>query len=217
MLGYISKDYAKKEQEPEKKEANAETPTTTNTEEPQKPDEQQTETISNKVLKDTSINYNSEEIIPESNVDGYFVWVPRYKYQIFNLGNYTPTRTDYSFKGWSTNSSATTGSTSSVTINAAITYYAIWKQIFTVTWNLQGGNINGDTSNKTESVESGSTVSFTKYTPVKTGYTFNGWATSSAATSGSTTGNSTAITADTTFYATWKSAILTPILLILAE
>ena len=87
----------------------------------------------------------------------------------------------------------------------------------TVTWDLQGGNINGDTSNKTESVSYNSTVSFTKYTPVKTGYTFNGWATSSAATSGSTTGNSAAITADTTFYATWKSATLTPILLILAE
>ena len=89
--------------------------------------------------------------------------------------------------------------------------------LHTVTWDLQGGNISGDTSNKAESVESGSTVSFTKYTPVKTGYTFNGWATSSAATSGSTTGNSAAITADTTFYATWKSATLTPILLILAD
>ena len=89
--------------------------------------------------------------------------------------------------------------------------------LHTVTWDLQGGNISGDTSNKAESVESGSTVSFTKYTPVKTGYTFNGWATSSTATSGSTTGNSAAITADTTFYATWKSATLTPILLILAD
>ena len=88
--------------------------------------------------------------------------------------------------------------------------------IHTVTWNLQGGNINGDTSNKAESVESGSTVSFTKYTPVKIGYTFNGWATSSAATSGSTSGSSSPITADTTFYATWKSATLTPILLVLA-
>lgn len=135
----------------------------------------------------------------------------------FNLGSFVPTYTNYNFKGWSTNSSATTGSTSSVTINTAITYYAIWKQIFTVTWNLNGGNIGGVTTNKTESVESGSTVSFTKYTPVKTGYTFNGWATSSTATSGSTTGNSAAITADTTFYATWKSAKLTPILLILAE
>ena len=122
----------------------------------------------------------------------------------FNLGSFVPTYTNYNFKGWSTNSSATTGSTSSVTINSSIIYYALWQQLFTVTWNLQGGNINGDTTNKTESVESGSTVSFTKYTPVKTGYTFNGWATSSAAASGSTTGNSAAITTDTTFYATWK-------------
>lgn len=134
----------------------------------------------------------------------------------FNLENYTPIRTGYNFKGWG---DAPSGNYvgGSVTINSSITYYALWQQLFTVTWNLNGGNINGDTTNKTESVESGSTVSFTKYTPVKTGYTFNGWATSSTATSGSTTGNSAAITADTTFYATWKSATLTPILLILAE
>ena len=87
----------------------------------------------------------------------------------------------------------------------------------TVTWNLNGGNISGDTSNKTESVEYGKNVSFTKYTPVKTGYTFNGWATSSTATSGNTSGSSSPITADTTFYATWKSATLTPILLVLAD
>ena len=134
----------------------------------------------------------------------------------FNLENYRPTRTDYSFKGWS-NSPGGAYVGGSVTINSSIIYYALWQQLFTVTWNLQGGNINGDTTNKTESVESGTTVSFTKYTPVKTGYTFNGWATSSTATSGSKTGNSAAITADTTFYATWKSATLTPILLILAE
>ena len=40
-------------------------------------------------LKDKSISYTDEEIIPEGNIDGYFVWIPRYKYQIFNLGNYT--------------------------------------------------------------------------------------------------------------------------------
>ena len=134
----------------------------------------------------------------------------------FNLENYRPTRTDYSFKGWS-NSPGGAYVGGSVTINSSIIYYALWQQLFTVTWNLQGGNIGGVTTNKTESVESGTTVSFTKYTPVKTGYTFNGWATSSTATSGSTTGKSAAITADTTFYATWKSATLTPILLILAE
>lgn len=134
---------------------------------------------------------------------------------IFNLGNYNPTRTGYSFKGWGAAPSGNYVGISA-TINSSITYYALWQQRWTVTWNLQGGNINGDTSNKTETVPDKSTVSFTKYTPVKTGYTFNGWATSSAATSGSTTGNSAAITADTTFYATWKSATLTPILLVLA-
>lgn len=134
---------------------------------------------------------------------------------IFNLGNYNPTRTGYSFKGWG---AAPSGNYvgSSATINSSITYYALWQQRWTVTWNLQGGNINGDTSNKTETVPDKSTVSFTKYTPVKTGYTFNGWATSSTATSGNTSGNSSPITADTTFYATWKSATLTPILLVLA-
>lgn len=133
---------------------------------------------------------------------------------IFNLGNYHPTRTGYQLKGWG---STPTGNQvgSGVTITAAITYYALWIQLFTVTWNLNGGNIGGDTSNKTESVKSGSTVSFTKYTPTKTGYTFVGWSTNSSATSGSTSGTAT-ITANTTYYAIWKSATLTPILLVLA-
>lgn len=133
---------------------------------------------------------------------------------IFNLGNYHPTRTGYQLKGWG---STPTGNWvgSGVTITAAITYYALWIQLFTVTWNLNGGNIGGDTSNKTESVKSGSTVSFTKYTPTKTGYTFVGWSTNSSATSGSTSGTAT-ITANTTYYAIWKSATLTPILLVLA-
>lgn len=123
----------------------------------------------------------------------------------FNLGSFVPTHTNYNFKGWSTNSSATTGSTSSVTINAAITYYAIWKQLFTVTWNLNGGNIGGVTSNKTESVESGSTVSFTKYTPVKTNSAFQGWSDLSTAQTGSLSGNSPAIFNNTTYYAIWAS------------
>ena len=30
----------------------------------------------------------AEEIIPESNIESYFVWIPRYRYKIFNNGNY---------------------------------------------------------------------------------------------------------------------------------
>lgn len=134
-----------------------------------------------------------------------------------NLGSYTPTRSGYNFKGWAETSSATSGSTSTVTIKTATPYYAAWKQVFTVTWNLNGGTYNSSTTNPTQSVESGSTVSFSTYTPTKSGYTFQGWAESNSATSGSTSGNSAAITSNKTFYAIWKSAALTPILLILAS
>ena len=41
------------------------------------------------VLKDASVKYANNETIPESNIESYFVWIPRYKYKIFNLGNYT--------------------------------------------------------------------------------------------------------------------------------
>ena len=41
------------------------------------------------ILKDEKKVYSNEEIIPESNIESYFVWIPRYKYQIFDEGNYT--------------------------------------------------------------------------------------------------------------------------------
>lgn len=45
----------------------------------------------------------------------------------FNIGSYVPTRNNYIFNGWSTSSIATYGSTSTVTINSSVTYYATWK------------------------------------------------------------------------------------------
>ncbi len=41
------------------------------------------------VLLDKSINYTDGEIIPEENIESYFVWIPRYKYKIFNDTVYT--------------------------------------------------------------------------------------------------------------------------------
>ncbi len=41
------------------------------------------------ILKDESITYNNRETIPEDNIESYFVWIPRFKYQIFDDGNYT--------------------------------------------------------------------------------------------------------------------------------
>jgi len=41
------------------------------------------------ILNDASIVYADGETIPESNIESYFVWIPRYKYKIFNDGNYS--------------------------------------------------------------------------------------------------------------------------------
>ncbi len=41
------------------------------------------------VLLDKSVNYADNEIIPEENIESYFVWIPRYKYKVFNDTVYT--------------------------------------------------------------------------------------------------------------------------------
>ena len=41
------------------------------------------------ILEDESITYEDYEEIPESNIESYFVWIPRYKYQLFDLGEYS--------------------------------------------------------------------------------------------------------------------------------
>ena len=40
------------------------------------------------ILNDENVSYNNGETIPESNIESYFVWIPRFKYQIFNDGKY---------------------------------------------------------------------------------------------------------------------------------
>ncbi len=38
------------------------------------------------ILKDESIAYSNNQTIPEENIESYFVWIPKYSYEIFNLG-----------------------------------------------------------------------------------------------------------------------------------
>ena len=40
------------------------------------------------ILNDESVSYSNEEIIPESNIESYFVWIPKYRYQLWDLGEY---------------------------------------------------------------------------------------------------------------------------------
>jgi len=41
------------------------------------------------ILMDKMQSYNVGDTISESNIESYFVWIPRYKYKIFDEGNYT--------------------------------------------------------------------------------------------------------------------------------
>lgn len=118
-----------------------------------------------------------------------------------------PSRSGYTFKGWSTSSSATSASYSaggSFTTNANTTLYAVWQAdpiTYTVSYKANGGS--GAPSSQTKTHNVALTLSSTK--PTRSGYTFLGWSTSSMATSptyyagGSYTANSSA-----TLYAVWS-------------
>ncbi len=41
------------------------------------------------VLKDENKKYENDEVIPESDIESYFVWIPKYKYQLFNIEEYS--------------------------------------------------------------------------------------------------------------------------------
>jgi len=41
------------------------------------------------ILMDKTITYHEGDTIPEENIESYFVWIPRYKYKIFDEGTYT--------------------------------------------------------------------------------------------------------------------------------
>ena len=121
------------------------------------------------------------------------------------LSTTKPTRTGYSFLGWATSASATSATYSaggSYTSNSATTLYAVWKiNTYTVSYNANGGS--GAPSAQTKTYGTALTLSSTK--PTRTGYTFQGWATSSSATSASySAGGSYTSNSGATLYAVWK-------------
>ena len=121
------------------------------------------------------------------------------------LSTAKPTRTGYTFLGWSTNKSATTATYQpggSFTTNANTTLYAIWKaNTYTITYNANGGSGAPAAQTKTHDVTL--TLSTTK--PTRTGYTFLGWSTNKSATTATyQPGGSFTTNANTTLYAIWK-------------
>ena len=124
------------------------------------------------------------------------------------LRSNTPTRSEYTFKGWSTSSSATSASYSaggSFTTNANTTLYAVWQKnaatTYTVSYNANGGTGAPSSQTKTHNV----TLTLRTTTPTRSGYSFLGWSTISTATSPTYyAGGSYTANASATLYAVWS-------------
>jgi len=75
---------------------------------------------------------------------------------------------------------------------------------FTVTFNLDGGNIDGETANVQRTVNSGETVASMPANPSKADNAFGGWYTQQNG-AGTPFDSSTTVTADITVYAKWSA------------
>ena len=127
------------------------------------------------------------------------------------LSSTKPTKTGYTFKGWSTSSSATSATWSAggkYTRNESSTLYAVWQaNTYTIKYNANGGTRTPSNQTKTHN----KTLILSSTKPTRTNYNFEGWSTSSTATSakypagGSYTDNKAA-----TLYAVWTLAYTKP-------
>jgi len=123
----------------------------------------------------------------------------------YNLSSTQPTRTGYTFLGWSTDSTATTATYqpgASVTISGNLALYAVWQiNSYTVSFDANGGEGAPDAVTKTY----GTTLVLPGTAPTRTGYDFLGWSTDSEATTATYRpgGNYTA-NADAILYAVWR-------------
>lgn len=121
-----------------------------------------------------------------------------------------PSRTNYTFQGWSTSSSATSGYSagSSVSVSGSTTFYAIWKRnTITITYNANGGS--GGPGSQTVNTNSSFNINGSNY-PTRSNYIFKGWSTSSTAKTATykkgTTPSISTGTSNITYYAVWWPA-----------
>lgn len=131
--------------------------------------------------------------------------------ETLTLSSTKPTRTNYTFIGWSTSSNATSATWSAggaYANNSGATLYAVWlpnPTTCTLSYNANGGS--GAPSSQTHVQNTTSKIS--SAIPTRTNYAFIGWSTSSSATSGTYlpdgqyTNNSFTKGSTITLYAVW--------------
>jgi len=135
----------------------------------------------------------------------------KWKGQTLKLSTTKPTRTGYSFLGWSTSSSATSATYSAggnYTSDSAATLYAVWKaNTYSVSYNANGGSGAPGSQTKTY----GQTLKLSSTVPTRKNYTFKGWGTSASATTVSyAAGANYTANAAITLYAIWEVSYVKP-------
>lgn len=124
-----------------------------------------------------------------------------------------PTRSGYTFLGWSTWSGATEPEAMftpgySYTSDYDLTLYAVWRKNqttqYSLSFSLQGGNgtfnpLYGEYGNRVQ-------IPYTK--PTKTGYTFLGWATYVGGNASYQPGEYYTLYGNSTLYAVWKQNVV---------
>lgn len=121
------------------------------------------------------------------------------------LSSVKPTRTGYTFLGWSTSSTATSATYAaggSYTANSGAALYAVWGiNTYTISYNANNGSGAPSAQTKTYNV----TLKLSSTVPTRTGYDFLGWSTSNTATSATyAAGGNYTTNATTTLYAVWR-------------
>ena len=129
----------------------------------------------------------------------------KYYDKLLSLSSLKPIRTGYTFKGWSTSSTATKASYQSgdnYTSNSNVTLYAVWEKIqYNISYNANGGSGAPSTQSKYH----GSTLTLRSAKPTRTGYIFKGWSTSSTATKADyQPGDRYSSNSNLTLYAVWE-------------
>ena len=123
---------------------------------------------------------------------------------VLTLSGTKPTRSGYTFQGWATSSEGGVSylSGSAYRVDADVTLYAVWKiNTYTVSYNANGGSGAPGAQTKTYGV----TLALSTVEPTKTGYTFQGWATSSEGGVSYLSGADYTANAAVTLYAVWKA------------
>ena len=107
------------------------------------------------------------------------------EFKTVDLTKYTPVRKGYTFTGWELDGKFVTSIDSSyfanrdcITLTATYTQDTFSGEGIVLKLNANGGKLNGKEINSYDYIggdNSGTTMSLLPYTPVREGYTFNGW------------------------------------------